>query len=110
MTSILAQHSEEGLAKKKAKKAKPLLHTFLHASPPVLLDLVNGISDDIYTASRLGLISKVAGERAAYYADWCWFFTTLVNLVENGVERSVILEQQHQGMSAYDIAQVRDKD
>lgn len=80
-------------------KSKPLLYTFLHASPPVLLGLVNGLSDDLYTASRLGLISKRAGERAGYYADWCWFLSTLVGLVENGVERSVILEQQHQGAS-----------
>ena len=68
-------------------------------SPPVLLGLLNGLSDDMYTISRLGLIGRRAGERAGYYADWCWFATTLVNLVENGVERSVILEQQHQGQS-----------
>lgn len=79
------------------KKAKPLLHTFLHASPPTLLELANGLSDDIATLSRLGLIGKRTGERAAYYADWCWFLSTLVNLVENAVERNVILEQQHQG-------------
>ena len=29
-----------------------------------------------------------------------WINATLVNLVENGVERSVILEQQHQGLSS----------
>lgn len=82
---------------KSAKKAKPLLHTFLHASPPTLLELANGLSDDIATFSKLGLIGKRTGERAAYYADWCWFLSTLVNLVENAVERNLILEQQHQG-------------
>ena len=65
----------------------------------MLLELVNGLSDDIYTMSRLGLISQRAGATAGYYADWCWFISTLVNLVENGVERSIILEQQHQGQS-----------
>ena len=102
LTSIMAQHSSDdslttGRSSKSPKKAKPLLHTFLHASPPTLLELANGFSDDIYTFSRLGLLGKRTGERAAYYADWCWFLTTLVNLVENGVERSVITEQRHQG-------------
>ena len=100
LTSILAQHSAEDTLTGRSKgsqKKKPLLHTFLHASPPTLLELVNGISDDIATFSRIGLIGKRTGERAAYYADWCWFCSTLVNLVENGVERSVILDQQHQG-------------
>ena len=40
------------------------------------------------------------GERAGRLADWCWFASTLVNLVENSVERSVILDLQHQGASA----------
>lgn len=101
LTSILAQHrtDDDGFpgASKKTPQKKPLLYTFLHASPPTLLELVNGFSDDIATFSRLGLIGKRAGERAGYYADWCWFCSTLVNIVENGVERSVILEQQHQG-------------
>ncbi|EMD40555.1 hypothetical protein CERSUDRAFT_80223 [Gelatoporia subvermispora B] len=104
LTSIQAQNSEDvyvpsGTLKKSSRhkpKPKPLLHTFLHAPPPVLLDFVNGISDDIYTFSRLGLIGKRTGARAARFADWCWFASTLVNLVENGVQRSVILGQQHQ--------------
>jgi hypothetical protein len=99
LTAILAQHSAEDSygSRSKPPKKKPLLHTFLHASPPTLLEFVNGLSDDIATFSRLGLIGKRTGERAGYYADWCWFCTTLVNLVENGVERSVIVEQKHQG-------------
>ncbi|GJE84634.1 peroxisomal biogenesis factor 11 family protein [Phanerochaete sordida] len=98
LTSIQAQHNVDvSLEGTKAQPQKrPLLHTFLHASPPTLLELVNGVSDDVATLSRLGLIGKRTGERAAYYADWCWFMTTLVNLVENGVERSMIIEQQHQ--------------
>ena len=102
MTAVLAQHASgdtfgPATSKSTPTKKKPLLYTFLHMSPPVLLGLLNGLSDDMYTISRLGLIGRRAGERAGYYADWCWFATTLVNLVENGVERSVILEQQHQG-------------
>jgi hypothetical protein len=100
LTEILAQHAEnQSLSMKKpaAQKSRPFLHTFLHASPPTLLELANGLSDDISTLSRVGLINKRVGERAAYYADWCWFLSTLVNLVENAVERSLITEQQRQG-------------
>ncbi|TCD71321.1 hypothetical protein EIP91_011092 [Steccherinum ochraceum] len=97
LNSILAQHSSDPFTSKPgSSKPKPLLHTFLHTSPPVLLELVNGISDDIATFSKLGLINKKLGERAGDFADWCWFVGTLVNLVENSVERSVILAQQHQ--------------
>ncbi|KAI0685912.1 hypothetical protein BC835DRAFT_1329154 [Cytidiella melzeri] len=100
LTEILAQHAENrslDTTKSSSKnKSKPLLHTFLHASPPTLLELANGLSDDVATLSRIGLIGKRTGERAAYYADWCWFLSTLVNLVENAVERSVITEQQRQ--------------
>ncbi|OCH93626.1 hypothetical protein OBBRIDRAFT_885448 [Obba rivulosa] len=104
LTSIQAQNSADiyvptGSLKKSARhkvKSKPFLHTFLHAPPPVLLDFVNGISDDIYTFSRLGLIGRRTGARAARFADLCWFASTLVNLVENGVQRGVILGQQHE--------------
>lgn len=95
LNTILAQNSNDPFSSAKTK-SKPLLHTFLHTSPPVLLELVNAAADDIYTFSRLGLIGKRTGERAGKFADWCWFVSTLVNLVENSVERSVILEQQHQ--------------
>lgn len=75
-----------------AKKAapQPLLLTFLHAPPPVLLDLLNSVSDDIATFSRLGLIGKRMGEKAAKLADWCWFSGTLVGLVEVGVEQGLV--------------------
>ncbi|TBU48477.1 hypothetical protein BD309DRAFT_949541 [Dichomitus squalens] len=97
LTSILAQHASDSYAGGAKKgRHKPLLHTFLHAPPPVLLEFVNGLADDAATFSKLGLIGKKAGERAGRLADWCWFASTLVNLVENSVERSVILEQQHQ--------------
>lgn len=55
LTSILATRSDELDFSDKAKGKegqKPLLHTFLHAPPPALLDLVNGLSDDIYAFSR----------------------------------------------------------
>ncbi|CCM02842.1 uncharacterized protein FIBRA_04954 [Fibroporia radiculosa] len=105
LTSILDQHasvpfsadsSSTNRLPAEKRKGKPLLHTFLHAPPPVLLELVNGLSDDVYTFARLGLIGKRLGERAGRFADWCWFAGTLVNLVENTVERSVILTQQHE--------------
>lgn len=68
----------------------PLMHKFLHAPPPVLLDLLNGAADDISTFSRLGLINKRVGARAARIADWCWFAATLVKLVELQVERGIL--------------------
>ncbi|KAI0069023.1 hypothetical protein BV25DRAFT_1874468 [Artomyces pyxidatus] len=73
---------------------KPLLHTFLHASPPVLLELVQAVADDITTFSKLGLLGKRTGERSGRFADWCWFASTLVGLVENGVERSIIVNSR----------------
>ncbi|EGO01847.1 hypothetical protein SERLA73DRAFT_177383 [Serpula lacrymans var. lacrymans S7.3] len=78
----------------KLDNAKPFLQALLSAPPPVLLELVNGLSDDMYTFSRLGLIGKRAGERAARFSDWCWFLGTLVGLVENGVERNIVDNMQ----------------
>ncbi|KAH7887928.1 hypothetical protein F5I97DRAFT_1804529 [Phlebopus sp. FC_14] len=68
----------------------PFLRALLAAPPPVLLDLVNGLADDIYTLSRLGLVGPRTGARAARFADWCWLFGTLVGLVENGVEVGIV--------------------
>lgn len=53
LTSILATRDDELDFSEKSSfrqksPSKPLLHTFLHAPPPALLDLVNGLSDDIY--------------------------------------------------------------
>ena len=108
LTSILATQNDEldFSEKGKSKEAsKPLLHTFLHAPPPALLDLVNGLSDDIYAfyrcvflaclrmkltqSRRLGQIGKRTGERAGRFSDWCWFFGTLIALIELGFERNV---------------------
>ena len=75
----------------------PFLQALLSAPPPVLLDLVNGLSDDIYTLSRLGLVGPKTGARAARFADWCWLFGTLVGLVENGVEMSIVEGLQREG-------------
>ena len=62
LTSILATQNDEldFSEKGKSKEAsKPLLHTFLHAPPPALLDLVNGLSDDIYAFSRYALLDLI---------------------------------------------------
>lgn len=69
----------------------------MHTPPPVLLELVNAIADDFYTCSRIGLVGLRMGDKAAKLADWCWFFSTIANLVENHMERGVIKDQQHQG-------------
>lgn len=107
LNSILARHTSRTSADsfldtstKNAKRkapSKPLLHTFLHTPPPVLLELLQAISDDISTFSKLGLLGPKTGRRAGRLADWCWFISTFVNLVENGVERSMILGLQHEG-------------
>ncbi|KAF8592493.1 hypothetical protein K439DRAFT_1378642 [Ramaria rubella] len=87
-----ASASKMGESTQNLKKAPPppFLHTFLHAPPPVLLDLLNSLSDDVATFSKLGLIGKRIGERAGKLADWCWFSGTLVGLVEVGVEQGLV--------------------
>lgn len=102
LTSIMAEHSAAPIyppdkpSNTKEPSPRPLLHTFLHAPPPVLLELVNAFADDIATFSKLGLLGKRTGDRAGRIADCCWFASTLVNLVENGVERSIILNSQRE--------------
>jgi len=102
LTSILAEHHaspvyKAGGAKTAPSPRKPLLHTFLHAPPPVLLELVHAIADDVATCSKLGLLGKRTGQRAGRFADWCWFASTLVDLVENSVELGVINNSQRDG-------------
>ncbi|KAF9510070.1 hypothetical protein BS47DRAFT_1384136 [Hydnum rufescens UP504] len=67
-----------------------LLHRFLHAPPPVLLDLFNSVFDDVATFSKLGLVGAGIGRRAGKLADWMWFASTLAGLVEVGAERSMV--------------------
>lgn len=103
LTVILAQQSvpystESATPSSLKRKARPLLYTFLHAPPPVLLELVHAVADDVYTFSRLGLFSQRLGDRAGKFSDWCWFASTLVNLVENAVERGVMKDLQTEGM------------
>ncbi|KZT72615.1 hypothetical protein DAEQUDRAFT_722778 [Daedalea quercina L-15889] len=99
LTSIMEQHSTATVSTaspSKKRKGKPLLHTLLNSPPPVLLDLLCSAADDVYTFHRLGMIGPKLGEHAGRVADWCWFAGTLVNLVENTVERGVILNLQHE--------------
>lgn len=78
------------LASRGAAKSRPLLHRFLHAPPPVLLELFNAFSDDIYTFSRLGLVGKKVGSRAEKISNWLWLLSTLAGLVEVGADRSLV--------------------
>lgn len=78
------------LASRSSAKSRPLLHRFLHASPPVLLELFNSFADDIYTFSRLGLVGKKVGGRAEKIANWLWLLSTLAGLVEVGADRSLV--------------------
>ena len=108
LTAIMEQQtvpfsSEQSIAKAK-KVPKSFLHTVLHAPPPVLLELVLCLADDISTWSRLGLLGKKLGERAARFSEWCWFLAILVGLVENGVERQMIGSMQSEGKVLYEMS------
>ncbi|KAF5388039.1 hypothetical protein D9615_000237 [Tricholomella constricta] len=100
LTAIKAQqsvpYSAEVPTEKSKKTTRPFLHTVLYAPPPVLLELVHSVSDDVATLSLLGLFGKKLGERAGRFSDWCWLLATLVGLVENGVERQMIGNLQHE--------------
>ncbi|KAJ2916520.1 hypothetical protein MD484_g3930, partial [Candolleomyces efflorescens] len=87
---VIPYSSEPSESSKGLQKAKSFLHTALYAPPPVLLELVSACTDDVATFARLGLIGKRVGASAEKFADWCFFFSTLVSLVENGVERQMI--------------------
>lgn len=78
------------LASRSSGKSRPLLHRVLHAPPPVLLELFNSFSDDIYTFSRLGLVGKKVGSRAEKMSNWLWLLSTLAGLVEVGADRSLV--------------------
>lgn len=88
LTNISAPESLPATSKK--TQQQPFLRKLLHAPPPVLLDLLCGLSDDLATFYKLGLVPRRIGQRAEKLADWCWFAGTLVDLVEVGVELSVI--------------------
>jgi hypothetical protein len=101
LTEIRAQQtvpfSSEQSAEVARKTQKPFLHTVLYAPPPVLLELVNSVADDVATFSLLGLLGKKLGDRAARFSDWCWLFSTLAGLVENGFERQLITSLTAEG-------------
>ncbi|KAJ3890594.1 hypothetical protein GG344DRAFT_49164 [Lentinula edodes] len=103
LTTIFAQQSvpfsSDSVASTKSPVPRPFLHTVLNAPPPVLLELVNALSDDLYTLSLLGILGKRSGDRAARLSDWCWFFATLVGLVENSVERQMNGNLQQEAQS-----------
>lgn len=54
------------------------------------LDLFNGIADDIFTCSRLGLVGPGIGTRADRIANWLWFLSTLAGLVEVETESTMV--------------------
>jgi len=79
------------------QKTRPFIYALMHTPPPVLLELVQAIADDLYTCSRIGFVGLRTGGKAAKFADWCWLVSTIVNLVENHVARGVMKDLQHQG-------------
>lgn len=101
LTEIMSQQSvpfsaEQSTEETKKKTTRPFLHMLLYAPPPVLLELVNAITDDVATWSKLGLFGKKLGERAGRISDWCWFLSTLAGLAQNTLERQVITSRQHE--------------
>lgn len=102
LTTIIAQRESVPFSSEKAsnvnnKGPQPFLQSVLYAPPPVLLEFVHAIADDVYTMSLLGLLGKKNGDRAGRFSDWCWFLATLVGLVENNVERGMIVQQRREG-------------
>jgi len=69
---------------------QPLLYPFMNAPPPLLLDLVNGVAEDISTSAKLGLIKGRMGRTAGRLADWTWLGATLVALVELSMKRVIV--------------------
>ncbi|KAJ7507582.1 hypothetical protein B0H11DRAFT_130965 [Mycena galericulata] len=98
LTAIMAQQAAPLTSSRTKSKAtqRPFLQALLYAPPPVLLELVQAVADDVSTSGKLGLLGKRTGERAGRFADWCWLLATLVGLVENGVERQMIGSLQHE--------------
>ncbi|KZO93254.1 hypothetical protein CALVIDRAFT_540236 [Calocera viscosa TUFC12733] len=70
--------------------APSILQKVLRAPPPVLLSLLQSFSDDVYALSLLRIMPQGVGRRANRLANWCWFFSTLAQLVENGAERAIV--------------------
>jgi len=90
LTTIFAKQSVPFSSEHRSPKtARPFLHTLLYAPPPVLLELMNAVADDVATFAKLGLLGKKTGDRAGRFADWCWMLSTIVGLVENGLERQI---------------------
>jgi len=97
LSAIRAQQVESfssGALRGKAPPPKSFIHAALYAPPPVLLELMNAVADDLSTLANMGLLGKRLGDRAGKFSDWCWFLSTLVGLVENGVEREMITSLQ----------------
>ena len=94
------------LASRSSGKSRPLLHRFLHAPPPVLLELFNSFSDDIYTLSRLGLVGKKVGSRAEKMSNWLWLLSTLAGLVEVGADRSLVKNMIAERKSLLSVARI----
>ena len=93
--------SAEQSTEARKRTTKPFIQSLLYTPPPVLLELVHAVADDVATFSKLGLLGLKIGARADRFSDWCWFLATLVGLVENGVERQVLgnLQQEGKAMS-----------
>ncbi|KIO34026.1 hypothetical protein M407DRAFT_166582 [Tulasnella calospora MUT 4182] len=66
----------------KHRPKRSLLHRFIHASPPLLIDMFCSLASDVHTFFTLGLLPRSVGHRADRVATTLWFVLTLAGLVE----------------------------
>ncbi|KAG8940181.1 hypothetical protein FRC00_013175 [Tulasnella sp. 408] len=66
----------------KHRPKRSLLHRFIHASPPLLIDMFCSLATDVHTLFTLGLLPRSVGHKADRVATWLWFVLTLAGLVE----------------------------
>ncbi|KAG8917178.1 hypothetical protein FRC01_002623 [Tulasnella sp. 417] len=66
----------------KHRPKRSLLHRFIHASPPLLIDMFCSLATDVHTLFVLGLLPRSVGRKADRVATWLWFVLTLAGLVE----------------------------
>ncbi|KAG9018538.1 hypothetical protein FRB90_011514 [Tulasnella sp. 427] len=71
----------DSLSPKRLPK-RSLLHRFIHASPPLLIDMFCSLASDVHTLFTLGLLPRSVGRKADRVACWLWFILTLAGLVE----------------------------
>lgn len=79
----------------KHRPKRSLLHRFIHASPPLLIDMFCSLASDVHTLFTLGLLPRSVGRKADRVACWLWFILTLAGLVEVETDLAAVQALQH---------------